>query len=307
MVLEMQFWFQKLITFFIAALEEIANILFQIIFDTGPFGQALKAVVKVLCAVMEILIWIWNNILCHTMKVIVVPLLDALVSIIEAIVMLIGTGSEVVKGMRDLVRIIYDLDCNVTATCHFPDRKEVGLEYGALPVATRCWADYTPEIDSTDAFSCTRSDTCRVSDLKYGESIDYKTGLLLEDGNQVVCDQCQLQPGGVVNSFGCNIYTKQCSCNQPKLERTYCTSNAECLLQGEAASMCALVSDFSTGESYGTLQCSQCVTSQAVCLVTGRDTSKGVCSCMLQVISFFALLLCLFLLLCAKKGLTLCK
>ena len=31
--------------------------------------------------------------------------------------------------------------------------------------------------------------------------------------------------------------------------------------------MCALVSDFSTGESFGTIQCSQCMTSQVLILV----------------------------------------
>ena len=46
-----------------------------------------------------------------------------------------------------------------------------------------------------------------------------------DDNNQIVCDSCPLQPGGLVNSFGCDIYTKQCTCNRPKLERTYCTSN----------------------------------------------------------------------------------
>ena len=260
----MQFWFQKLLLFFIAAIEEIANILYQIVFDTGPFGQALKVIIDLMCQVIQIMIWTWNYVGCYIMKIFVAPLLDAIVNIIEAIVNLIGQGYEVVSGMRQIIDMIYDADCNVSVSCSFPERKQVGLEYGALPVATRCWADYSPEIDSTDAFSCTRSDTCRVSDLNYGNSIDYKTGILLEDGNQIVCDQCPLQPGGVVNTFGCDIYTKQCSCNRPKLERTYCTSNSECLLQGDAASMCALVGDFSTGESYGMLPCSQCMTSQVL-------------------------------------------
>jgi hypothetical protein len=59
------------------------------------------------------------------------------------------------------------------------------------------------------------------------------------------------------------------------------------MLQGDSASMCALVGDFSrAGESFGTMPCGECITSQAVCLVSGRDTGKGVCSCMLQVGSF---------------------
>lgn len=281
-VKEIQFWFDRLIQFMIQALEEIANILFQLVFDTGPFGKALKDVISFLCTCIYWIMQAWNHFFCHVAKIILAPLLEIIVSIIEAIVRLIGSGWEAVSGLRKIIRMINDMDCNVTVTCAFPDQKPMGLEYGALPVATRCWADYSPEIDSTDAFSCTRSDTCRVPELVYGKSLDYTTGLLLEDGNQIVCDQCPLQPGGVVNSFGCDVYTKQCTCNRPKLERSYCTSNMECRLQGDAESMCALVGDFSTGESFGTLACSQCMTSQPVCLVSGKDSSKGICSCMLQ-------------------------
>ncbi len=68
-------------------------------------------------------------------------------------------------------------------------------------------------MDTSNAFSCTRSDTCRVSDMDYGTSIN-EFGSLVEDGNQVVCDSCPLQPGGLVNQFGCDTYTKQCTCNR---------------------------------------------------------------------------------------------
>lgn len=188
-VVEIQFWFNKLITFMIKAVEELANILYQIVFDTGPFGQALKVVIEILCFIVWIIIQAWNYFICHVLKIFVVPLLEGLVSIIEGIVSIIGQGWEVVNGLRELVRMMYDMNCDVQVNCTFPQTKTPGIEFGALPVATRCWADYSPEIDSTDAFSCTRSDTCRVSELDYGTSLDYKTGLLLEDGNQIVCDQ----------------------------------------------------------------------------------------------------------------------
>ena len=86
--------------------------------------------------------------------------------------------------------------------------------------------------------------------------------------------------GGLVNSFGCDIYTKQCTCNRPKLERSYCTSNAECWLEGDAAASCELVGDFTTGSSYGTMPCNSCPTTEPICLVSGKDNTKGVCSCM---------------------------
>ena len=174
----------------------------------------------------------WNYFACHVLKLFVAPLLEIIVGIIGAIVRIIGQGWDAVNFLNKLIQGIYDLNCDVPVECDFPERKARDIQFGALPVATRCWADYSPEIDSTDAFSCTRSDTCRVAGLTYGTTLDYSTGILLEDGNQIVCDQCPLQPGGLVNSFGCDVYTKQCTCNRPKLERTYCTTNEECMLQG---------------------------------------------------------------------------
>ncbi len=49
--------------------------------------------------------------------------------------------------------------------------------------------------------------------LDYGATID-EFGDLLQDENQIVCDSCPMQPGGLVNQFGCDAYTKQCTCNR---------------------------------------------------------------------------------------------
>ena len=133
---------------------------------------------------------------------------------------------------------------------------------------------------------------------EYGTTLDPEYGTLVEDGNQIVCDSCPLQPGtyyiheymiqstiivffvgGVVNSFGCDTYTKQCTCNRPKTERTYCTSNQECTLQGTASASCALVGDYSTGTSYGTMPCNMCPSAQPICLAI-KDQTKGICTCL---------------------------
>lgn len=54
----------------------------------------------------------------------------------------------------------------------------------------------------------------------------------------------------------------------------------ECQLEGAAAASCALVTDFQTGESHGTMPCTSCSSSQPICLVTKGGTGKGVCSCL---------------------------
>ena len=74
--------------------------------------------------------------------------------------------------------------------------------------------------------------------------------------------------------------------SRPKIERTYCTSNQECVLTGEASASCSLVGDFSLGTSYGSIPCNLCPTSEPVCLVTDSSQSRtstgvvGVCTCL---------------------------
>ena len=105
------------------------------------------------------------------------------------------------------------MQCNNTFQCGYPTSTQEDPEFGALPVASRCWADYSPEVDTSDSFACTPSDTCRVSDMDFGTTLN-EFGSLVEDGNQVVCDACPMQPGGLVNQFGCDTFTKQCTCNR---------------------------------------------------------------------------------------------
>ena len=51
------------------------------------------------------------------------------------------------------------------------------------------------------------------------------------------------------------------------------------MLQGAAAASCALVGDFSTGTSYGTLPCNSCPSFQPICLAI-QDQTKGICTCL---------------------------
>ena len=146
-------------------------------------------------------------------KPIVVPSLRLLASLIARIVYFFRLDEAILDSIYQIVNYLARIKCNETIPCDFPTSDKFDPEFGALPVATRCWADYTPEIDSSNSFSCSPSDTCRVSTLEYGTTLD-EYGFLVEDGNQVVCDSCPLQPGGLVNQFGCDTYTKQCTCNR---------------------------------------------------------------------------------------------
>jgi hypothetical protein len=84
-----------------------------------------------------------------------------------------------------------------------------------------------------------------------------------------------------MNRYGCDTYTKQCTCNRMKTTVDSCTRNSECELQGTSAPQCALVSDFTTGRSYGTLLCQTCP-SRPVCHITDGSRGIGKCSCLQQ-------------------------
>jgi len=146
-------------------------------------------------------------------KPLVIPCLQFLADIISKIVYFFRLDDRILNGLFQMVAYVSKIQCNESISCQFPSSDKITNEFGALPVATRCWADFSPEIDTSSAFSCTASDTCRVSELNYGNSLN-EFGYLVEDGNQIVCDSCPLQPGGLVNQFGCDTYTKQCTCNR---------------------------------------------------------------------------------------------
>jgi hypothetical protein len=60
-----------------------------------------------------------------------------------------------------------------------------------------------------------------------------------------------------------------------------CTHNSECEMQGSTQPQCALVNDFTTGRSYGTLLCQTCP-SRPVCHITDGSSGVGKCSCLQQ-------------------------
>jgi hypothetical protein len=149
----------------------------------------------------------------YLLKPIVVPCLRFLASIIAKIIYFFRLDDRIVTLLYEIVNYMGNIKCDESISCDYPTSDKYDVEFGALPVATRCWANFDPDIDTSNVFSCTPSDTCRVSTLEFGQSLD-EFGYLEEDGNQIVCDSCPLQPGDLVNQFGCDTYTKQCTCNR---------------------------------------------------------------------------------------------
>ena len=112
---------------------------------------------------INFVIWIWNNTACIAIKEVILPLLRALVGLIAGIISFFNGDSGIVRFMYTIIHYMEMMTCDFYINCNFEQTPTKNIELGALPVASRCWVDYSPEIDASDSFACTRSDTCRVS------------------------------------------------------------------------------------------------------------------------------------------------
>lgn len=60
-VYELQFWFNKLLLIMADSVRRLADMFFNLIFSSGPLGQALKAIVQWMCRIMRVVLWAWNE------------------------------------------------------------------------------------------------------------------------------------------------------------------------------------------------------------------------------------------------------
>lgn len=275
---EIQFWFVKLILLLSESLKQIANLFFRVIFDSGGFGSAMKTIIELLCQFANFIIVVWNWTGCVFARDVVNPILGFLINILRPIISLFSPDDGgIIALLLEINRAIDGLTCDYSLNCTYPDTDKIKSPTGALPVASSCWADYVPGVDESDAFSCSRSDTCRVSTLESGVTA-LEFGGLADSNREVLCDSCPTQqaPGNAINQYGCDTMTKQCTCNRPKREKTFCTSNDQCYLKG---AICSLVNDYSTGAGYGSTECASC-SRISTCHITDMSTGIGKCSCM---------------------------
>jgi hypothetical protein len=182
---EAQFYFLKLVQLTFESMKEIANLIFQMIFDMGGFGEAMKIILKMLCEFANIVYQAWNWTGCWLCKNIINPIVSALIDILRPVLAMFSpagkyiylffiifsirslniisyiTGNGILGFLIFIKRLIDGFTCSGRIPCDFADRAPSYRPLGTLPVASRCWADYSPEVDESDTFSCTRSDTCR--------------------------------------------------------------------------------------------------------------------------------------------------
>jgi hypothetical protein len=233
-IIETQFWFVSLVDIVFESIREGANLLFRIIFDSGGFGTAFKEVLMAVCKMVNWALQAWNMTWCVILRDVISPVIGLLIDILAPVISFFSSGSgEIVNLLRSVQSSIANMPCNETLPCFEPRSTPFRAPDGSLPVATRCWADYVPEVDDTDALSCTRSDTCRAQHTYYGPAANPQA---YEEvgagvGQEVLCNACPWQEGGYIKQYGCDTLTRQCTCNVPKRDRTFCTANEQCMVQ----------------------------------------------------------------------------
>jgi hypothetical protein len=134
---------------------------------------------------INLVLWLWNNTGCQVVLNVILPLLRSLTGLLSGIISFFKGDRGIVKFLYTIIHYMEKMTCDTQLNCMVMEDNTPNVEFGALPVASRCWADYSPEIDASDSFSCTRSDTCRVSNLEYGTTIDPEYGSLVVSLNNV--------------------------------------------------------------------------------------------------------------------------
>jgi hypothetical protein len=84
-ITELNFWFNKLLLIVIEAVKQLANLLFNLIFTSGPLGTLFKFIVEAMCKIIQFIIWIWNETACQLLKPVVIPFLRYLANLLNRI------------------------------------------------------------------------------------------------------------------------------------------------------------------------------------------------------------------------------
>ena len=123
---------------------------------------------------------------------------------------------------------------------------------------TLCWANAQTSLGQSNLFSCHSGSTCCPDN---------------ECATPIVCNECPAPKFAGEAQFGCNTLRQQCQCAVALDAYTPCTANQQC----GGSTQCILAS-LSSGVSYGTIPCGQCVTQSVYCSIPSTGY-PGQCTC----------------------------
>lgn len=133
----------------------------------------MKKVLKLLCDFANIVYQAWNWSGCWLCKEIVRPIVVAMIDILRPVLsMFRPAGEGIISFLVFIERLIDGFTCNESLPCKILPKNESFRPLGTLPVASRCWADYSPEVDESDSFACTRYEPCSNGVIEISSTVD---------------------------------------------------------------------------------------------------------------------------------------
>ena len=241
--------------------EVLGDLVYNFMMDSG-FGKALQAIIKFMCAMIQVLYdIIFIGFTCPLMR----PIGEAMVDLV------IGPYEPFKAAGNTILDFYYEECIPNRKICNDTLRPDEDPDPTSLPVPTRCWSTYSTFLGDAKSLSCSAADTCMAGDLST------LSGPVVEKSQvagSIICDSCPQAPSASFSRYGCDIVTKTCKCGVQTLLRTTCITNDECSFAG---SSCDIVDNLFERDAFGSITCAECATDR-ICLVSPGD-SIGHCSC----------------------------
>ena len=262
----------------------ILNAAVSVLFGTSTLGQIMSTALAILCEAFNILI---NRVVIPIWCAVVRPALYVIFNVLKDIVGLVSSdaankigdvwtaisgGDGGISPSTCLGSMVQHIDCSAGKP-HIDDNQS---NYLPAPVATRCWADSSAEMNMAGAgplggvgdasfLTCTGSDTCAQDPLSMDQS----------NGNLIACAACPTDASSA-QQFGCDPMLKRCVCGTSTHMPDDCLTSSDC-----ASSQCALVGDLDNVHGAVTnTPCQECgsLGMQPAC-VRRASGAVGTCAC----------------------------
>ena len=295
---EILFYFYDLMQRAAESIKQAMMLVVRMLMNT-PFMSWLEGLLKIICVIINALVWLTNQALCllgPAINWVLNAFLDVVRFFAESEINIVGIGqlwdiiTKAIKPVYQtlappiskIVSWIEENKCNLKGpeNCQFTVQETTQGTTQSL--SSRCWIDIgldNPfrqgvQVDAlggaSSVLGCRAGDTCQLSPL--GD-------MGLGSDNLVKCDDCPIQEHVTAfKRYGCDMLTKRCQCGVPILDTKLCTTSRVCL---ESESSCDIVSD-PLSPSYGTLECKFC-SSLPMCMLDVADAgfgrSFGRCAC----------------------------
>jgi hypothetical protein len=114
---ELEFWFKRYLRLIFESVVAMVNLFFRMIFDTGGFGETMKALLNLICAFISIVMDAYNQTLCVWLKSVIAPCIKLLIDAVTPILEFFNVNNGLVSMLSGIVDSIIGSDCAYSMPC----------------------------------------------------------------------------------------------------------------------------------------------------------------------------------------------